>query len=563
MGKDRRKSTTGCLAAAFILGCYLVQMADCLRLTKSERLSARKQSDVTSKIGVQEGSIVFGEDFEKELQDTDGIKKASSNASVEDESNYQADFAGWTKPEIDDPYKEKWNRMATSLHCFKDYMKFRSLGPGASQLSVDQGNEPPMPLSMVPSKCGYKMQGNPMAFVMMVPYDGCNMIQQGDKYRLPLRWHGNRVSLLCPKRLQKYQWLQDLRVPQNHQLLQDPQEPQVPQEPQYPQGPQYPEVPQPPQYPQEPQYPEVPQPPQWPQYLQWPQPPQEPQYPQVPQPPQWPQYPQVPQPPQYSQEPQYPQVPQSLQWPQYLQWPQPPQGPQYPQVSQYVMLPWYLQKPQDSQDPQLLNDPQLPQNPQMPKDPQMPLYPQMPQYSLPPLPWYLQKPKEPSVTQAPQEMQESVYSDPLLAYLFSLAAAQASNSQNPSFPQQFSYPVPIATRPPTTSAPTVASISQGPFDSYFPWLFGYQFPNMPPFFPPIPQYPNPTPAYPNPTPVYPSPTPGNQVTPTPQYPDVKTTAPPTTTQTPTAYPVQFYPPEYLPFLPNGKNIPSWAFSFQD
>lgn len=46
---------------------------------------------------------------------------------------------GWTQPETDDAHMEKWNRMATSLHCFGDHLKFRSLGSGASQLEVEQG----------------------------------------------------------------------------------------------------------------------------------------------------------------------------------------------------------------------------------------------------------------------------------------------------------------------------------------------------------------------------------------------------------------------------------------
>lgn len=43
---------------------------------------------------------------------------------------------------MEDPAsKDKWKQMATSLYCFGDHMKFRSLGPGASQFEVEQGKE--------------------------------------------------------------------------------------------------------------------------------------------------------------------------------------------------------------------------------------------------------------------------------------------------------------------------------------------------------------------------------------------------------------------------------------
>lgn len=40
---------------------------------------------------------------------------------------------------MEETSQEKWKPLATSLHCFGDHMKFRSLGPGASQLAVEQG----------------------------------------------------------------------------------------------------------------------------------------------------------------------------------------------------------------------------------------------------------------------------------------------------------------------------------------------------------------------------------------------------------------------------------------
>ncbi|KAK3530235.1 hypothetical protein QTP86_020138, partial [Hemibagrus guttatus] len=91
------------------------------------------------------------------------------------------------------------------------------------------------------------------------------------------------------------------------------------------------------------------------------------QLPHVPQEPQLPQVPQKPQLPQVPQEPQLPQVPQEPQLPQV------PQEPQLPQVPQEPQLP---QVPQEPQLPQVPQEPQLPQVPQEPQPPQMPQKPQ-------------------------------------------------------------------------------------------------------------------------------------------------------------------------------------------
>ncbi|XP_047197811.1 uncharacterized protein LOC118118337 [Hippoglossus stenolepis] len=130
-------------------------------------------------MGVREGTIVFGRGAESHV--ANGNRKAPSNASaVEDERAYQADSAGLSNGQAQDtsPREASWKRMAPSLQCGGDQMKFRAVGPGASQFAVDQGNAHPMPLSLVPSTCGYTMQMNSLALVMLVPYDGCNMVQE-------------------------------------------------------------------------------------------------------------------------------------------------------------------------------------------------------------------------------------------------------------------------------------------------------------------------------------------------------------------------------------------------
>ncbi|RVE61672.1 hypothetical protein OJAV_G00174790 [Oryzias javanicus] len=146
MRRIKKAGSAVCVAAAlflFLLSC-LVQTAEGLRLRKTERRAAQPEPGPRAYTGAQEGQIIFGEISEKV---TDKSKK-TSNASA-DEVAYQADFPGWSKVTVEDPAsKDKWNQMAASLHCFGDHMKFRSLGPGASQFEVEQANKQSLPLTM-------------------------------------------------------------------------------------------------------------------------------------------------------------------------------------------------------------------------------------------------------------------------------------------------------------------------------------------------------------------------------------------------------------------------------
>ncbi|XP_056277565.1 RING finger protein 44-like [Pseudoliparis swirei] len=156
-------------------------------------------------IGVREGKIVFGRVFKKgsglESQVLDGTKKPSSNASMEDEADYQADFTGWSEGQVQDTasIEEAWKVMSPSLHCGADQLKFSAVGPGTSRFAVEQRNGSPMPLNQVPRSCGYGMQKNPLGLVLLVPYDGCNVVQEGGSYVLPMRWQGIPVLLWCRK----------------------------------------------------------------------------------------------------------------------------------------------------------------------------------------------------------------------------------------------------------------------------------------------------------------------------------------------------------------------------
>lgn len=94
----KRKSATFYLTAAVILTSYFAQTSDCFWLKKAGRRGGRKEANGARTLAVQEGEIVFGRVFEKgsglESQVIDGTKKSSSNASLEDDADYQADSPG-------------------------------------------------------------------------------------------------------------------------------------------------------------------------------------------------------------------------------------------------------------------------------------------------------------------------------------------------------------------------------------------------------------------------------------------------------------------------------------
>lgn len=97
MGKEKNKSVILFLTTTVILTCYLAHMVDCYRVKKTVRREGRKEVNL-AKRGIQEGKILFGSFFKKksglESQVVDRTGKTSSNASVEDATAYQTDFAG-------------------------------------------------------------------------------------------------------------------------------------------------------------------------------------------------------------------------------------------------------------------------------------------------------------------------------------------------------------------------------------------------------------------------------------------------------------------------------------
>ncbi|KAK5859946.1 hypothetical protein PBY51_021461 [Eleginops maclovinus] len=496
----KRQSVGVYLTAAVILTCLFVQTIDCYRLKKTERREGRKEADRVKTIEFQEGKIVFGRSFEKGSglvsQITDETRKSSSNTSAEVEGAYQADSAGFSQTQVASSKDASWRSMSPSLQCGRDQLKFRAVGPGTSHFAVEQGSAPPMPLSHVPSTCGYSMQRNSLALLMLVPYDGCNMVQEGGSYVLPMRWQGIPVSLWCSNPAAPT--ASPIATPSSTTAAPHSPAPQIPSFP-----PSWPQVPQWPQLPGANKNPDgsqsnIPQsyylPPYF--YPQYPQVPETttattrepttakttrmPQYPQMPQ---WPQMPGANKNPDGSQSnipqsyylppyfyPQYPQVPETTtattrepttakttrmpQYPQMPQWPQMPGANKNPDGSQsnipqsYYLPPYFYPKyPQVPETTMTTTEPTTAKTtllPQMPKYPQMPQMPQYPFFNPylpnfpPPLPVTTANILTTQTTAKPQSMQFPQYM-PIMRVCVGNALAKDSSKVHLPHVEKFGF----------------------------------------------------------------------------------------------------------------------------
>ncbi|XP_051257956.1 uncharacterized protein LOC127364437 isoform X2 [Dicentrarchus labrax] len=92
--------------------------------------------------------------------------------------------------------------MEPKVECTGNSMKLQvqnaASTPG-SLLFVDRGSRlSPLPLSKLPTSCGYTIRSTRRDLVLVAPYDGCFVDLQEDNYILPLRWLGLPVKMSCP-----------------------------------------------------------------------------------------------------------------------------------------------------------------------------------------------------------------------------------------------------------------------------------------------------------------------------------------------------------------------------
>ncbi|XP_058496460.1 uncharacterized protein LOC131466890 [Solea solea] len=94
--------------------------------------------------------------------------------------------------------KAAWELLNPTLRCGQTKMKFKAMGPGAADLQLDIGSGYSLPLNQVNENCGYSMQQNALGLVLVVPYDGCNVLQENGNYVVLMRWLNTPVKFTCP-----------------------------------------------------------------------------------------------------------------------------------------------------------------------------------------------------------------------------------------------------------------------------------------------------------------------------------------------------------------------------
>ncbi|XP_045079977.1 adhesive plaque matrix protein [Coregonus clupeaformis] len=158
----------------------------------------------TNQTIVRSGRLVVGNNFQlrrvglvvtnDESAASDRIK--TQNGSLAFETGYQAE----------QPASQEWHKldaklqhMGPSVQCSNYAMTLRVKGWRAPHFLVDNGDgSPVLPLSRMPSHCGFSVKRSRRDVMFVAPYLGCHVTQQGGNYVLPLRLWGAPMTMSCP-----------------------------------------------------------------------------------------------------------------------------------------------------------------------------------------------------------------------------------------------------------------------------------------------------------------------------------------------------------------------------
>ncbi|XP_056912809.1 proline-rich protein 36-like [Takifugu flavidus] len=128
------------------------------------------------------------------------------------DAGYQADMR-WMQPpqrgpklfqqRPNDVTMEQIMKMEPKVECLAGSMKLEvqnSPATSGSLFLIDRGSQlSPVPISKLPSSCGYTTKSTRRDLVMVAPYDGCFVNQEEDNYVLSMLWLGVPVKMLCPQ----------------------------------------------------------------------------------------------------------------------------------------------------------------------------------------------------------------------------------------------------------------------------------------------------------------------------------------------------------------------------
>ncbi|XP_051555242.1 uncharacterized protein LOC127441653 [Myxocyprinus asiaticus] len=166
------------------------------------------------KSGAQIGRLLISQDRTR-IESGDGDSPSSDLSSLIqlniDESSYQPDDAGWIKLQplwgqvygqnaMYTPAVERLLGMKPKVDCVGDLMKLTVHGREAafgSNVLIDRGGIPPLPLSQLPSECGHSLMRTWRDLIFIIPNHGCYVSQERDTFVLPLLWWGLPVKMSC------------------------------------------------------------------------------------------------------------------------------------------------------------------------------------------------------------------------------------------------------------------------------------------------------------------------------------------------------------------------------
>ncbi|XP_042353750.1 adhesive plaque matrix protein-like [Plectropomus leopardus] len=201
-GDDGRGCKSRQAAAVILVLCALARSLTCFSLqgpnTKVEQYKAADKATVTR---AETGKMILNG---KNLSSKPGSASAAATGNDRllhvdlDRSDSTGMFERTSQLEDNMANDTAWRRLNPSLHCGQSKMKLKAMGPGAADLKLDMGNARPLPLSQVPETCGYSMRQNALGLILVVPYDGCNVIQEDGNYMLPMTWRETPVKFACP-----------------------------------------------------------------------------------------------------------------------------------------------------------------------------------------------------------------------------------------------------------------------------------------------------------------------------------------------------------------------------
>ncbi|XP_042285497.1 titin-like isoform X2 [Thunnus maccoyii] len=195
------------------LGLFVVasSFCCCTKLTRLKTVKWRENSTLSQSqdIDLHHGRLLIGQDPLRHAK-LKGTKATKNYMDVN--SGYQADM-GWEmsrqpkgqgdgSSKADNSAVERLLKMEPKVECTGDSMKLKvqdAASTSGSLFLVDRGSHlSPLPLSKLPSSCGYTIGSTRRDMVLVAPYDGCFVTLEEDSYVLPLRWCGLPVRMSCP-----------------------------------------------------------------------------------------------------------------------------------------------------------------------------------------------------------------------------------------------------------------------------------------------------------------------------------------------------------------------------